>query len=129
VEPYTVERSGGQSIQPPAKIQALAVVAHGNDRTLMASRLLRTVRATSLTGLRPRDILDDRMAEVEINPSRCQRSGFCARVAPRYFVVGEETAIVLRSHVDVADLEVVREAEDLCPTRAIVVVDDTRGLQ
>ena len=58
--------------------------------------------------------------KVEVDATRCQRTGFCTRVAPNYFSIeGRATAETLKEQVEPGDEDVLVEAEDLCPTRSI----------
>ena len=65
--------------------------------------------------------------KVQIDKSRCQATGFCVRVAPGYFKLGDgegATATALADQIAEADVDAVLEAEDLCPTQAISIITD-----
>lgn len=57
---------------------------------------------------------------IQVDAARCEGTGFCARVAPHLFVVAPAgTSQVLVEYAPETELEVLQEAEELCPTRAI----------
>ena len=57
---------------------------------------------------------------------RCTSSGNCARVAPELFDQGEEDGIVILREAEPPTwlVEAAREAESLCPARAILIIED-----
>ena len=57
---------------------------------------------------------------------RCTSAGNCARVAPELFDQGEEdgVVVVLEPEPPPSLADAAREAESLCPARAISVIDD-----
>jgi ferredoxin len=59
---------------------------------------------------------------VEIDTNICVGSGMCEAIAPAAFRVEDGIAVLIST--DGTDLETLREAEDNCPTGAIVVSDD-----
>ena len=59
---------------------------------------------------------------VNIDPQRCQSTGFCVRVAPEIFALaGDGPTQVINPEPDLSLHDLAREAETLCPARAIVV--------
>jgi ferredoxin len=61
-------------------------------------------------------------ASVSVDRTVCQSTGYCEHLLPQVFRVGAEGhAEVLREVVTEEELELAREAEDICPTRAILV--------
>lgn len=61
---------------------------------------------------------------VSIDPSRCASSGYCARLAPKVFRAsdrGPTEVVNATPGKEMAD--VVGEAVELCPTRAITVAE------
>lgn len=58
-----------------------------------------------------------------VNDTRCERTGFCVRLAPDLFALHGDGPAAVLAHPD-PDLELLREAQDLCPTRAISIVAD-----
>jgi len=59
---------------------------------------------------------------VEIDEETCQGAGFCVRVAPTVFQMGDDDiAVVLTPEVDPALHDDVDEAERLCPMGAVIV--------
>ena len=65
---------------------------------------------------------------VSIDPQRCVCSGYCARLVPGVF----KMAAPKPTHVDVAAIsgalaEVIEEAAEICPTKAITIGAGTRG--
>jgi ferredoxin len=57
---------------------------------------------------------------VKVDRTRCEGTGFCARLAPDHFRLdGSGVARFLAP--EQPDVERIGEAESLCPTRAIVV--------
>lgn len=57
---------------------------------------------------------------------RCTSAGNCARVAPELFDQGEEDGIVvvLEPEPSPSLADAAREAESLCPARAIAVIEE-----
>jgi ferredoxin len=49
----------------------------------------------------------------------CQGTGYCARLVPHVFAVGDNSGVVINPHPDAAQQELLEEAATLCPTRAI----------
>jgi ferredoxin len=63
-----------------------------------------------------------RHATVRIDRKVCQGTGYCEQLLPQVFRVGPEgQADVLREVANDEELELAREAEDICPTRAILL--------
>ena len=59
---------------------------------------------------------------VSIQKDRCESSGFCARLAPTVFQLDDNHLVELvTSSPRAQDMDAVREAEDMCPTRSIRV--------
>jgi ferredoxin len=58
---------------------------------------------------------------VEVDAARCEAAGYCQRLAPHIFQVGDDHSEVIEAQVDGDDLELAEEAINLCPTRAISV--------
>ncbi len=57
---------------------------------------------------------------VKVDPVLCQGTGYCVRLAPDVFELGEDQiAQVLTAYPDDDRAEVMEEAAILCPTRAI----------
>lgn len=56
---------------------------------------------------------------VRIDAKICQGTGYCARVAPAVFEVGEEVGLVIDAHPAPDQEALIEEAATLCPTRAI----------
>lgn len=62
------------------------------------------------------------LASVEVDPARCQGTGYCEQLAAEIFRLdGENVSNVIREVFSEEELKRVREAEDICPTRAIRV--------
>ncbi|ODU04271.1 MAG: hypothetical protein ABS81_11015 [Pseudonocardia sp. SCN 72-86] len=61
---------------------------------------------------------------VEIVDGRCMGAGNCVDVAPEYFDQNDDdgTVVALRDVVDGADESLVRDAADVCPVAALVLV-------
>jgi ferredoxin len=61
-------------------------------------------------------------AIVRIDRKVCQGTGYCEQLLPQVFRVGSEgQATVLREVATEEELQRAQEAEDICPTRAILV--------
>lgn len=61
---------------------------------------------------------------VAVDRTRCQGTAFCVQIAPRYFRLGSDgVAVVLQGDVQARDLDDVREAEQICPTQAILLTE------
>ncbi len=59
---------------------------------------------------------------VEIDGENCQGAGFCVRVAPQVFRMGDDgIAVVVTPDVDPDHEDAVDEAERLCPVTAVIV--------
>ena len=56
---------------------------------------------------------------VRIDTKICQGTGYCARLAPAIFEVGDEVGRVIDASPDADHEALVEEAATLCPTRAI----------
>ena len=57
---------------------------------------------------------------VKVDPLICQGTGYCVRLAPDVFEVGDDrVAHVLDAHPSSDRTELMEEAATLCPTRAI----------
>jgi ferredoxin len=60
--------------------------------------------------------------EYTIDATRCEATGYCRRIAPHLFGAEDDgTARALVADPSEEDLEALREAEELCPARAIEV--------
>lgn len=61
---------------------------------------------------------------ITVDRGRCQGTGFCVQVAAKYLSLGSDGVAAARE-VDVRDedLEDAREAELICPTQAIALVE------
>lgn len=57
--------------------------------------------------------------DVRIDDQICQGTGYCARVAPSIFSIGDEVGAVIDQHPGSDQGELLEEAATLCPTRAI----------
>ena len=61
-------------------------------------------------------------ATVRIDRKVCQGTGYCEQLLPQVFRVGADgQAEVLRQVATAEELELAGEAEDICPTRAILL--------
>lgn len=56
---------------------------------------------------------------VKIDEKLCQGTGYCVRLAPKVFDLGEEVGIVIDAHPDASQQALLEEAATLCPTRSI----------
>lgn len=56
---------------------------------------------------------------VRIDAQICQGTGYCVRVAPAVFELGEEVGLVRDQHPPSDQQPLLEEAATLCPTRAI----------
>ena len=57
---------------------------------------------------------------VQVDPMICQGTGYCERLAPDVFEVGDDNkAHILQPHPEPGHQELMEEAATLCPTRAI----------
>ncbi|MDE0578228.1 MAG: ferredoxin [bacterium] len=57
---------------------------------------------------------------VTVDHQQCQGVGYCERVAPRVFRLGDdELSHVIDSHPPESERDAVEEAATLCPSRAI----------
>jgi ferredoxin len=60
--------------------------------------------------------------KVHLDPQRCGCTGYCERIAPGVFQLPDGgPARIIQEHPAQADYEAVREAEVVCPTRAISI--------
>lgn len=60
--------------------------------------------------------------KIVLDPRRCEGTGFCAAVAPALFALdGPPPVAVLAVEVPPGEEESAREAELMCPTRAIAL--------
>ena len=67
-------------------------------------------------------------ASVSVDHNVCQGTGYCEHLLPQVFRVGAEGYSEVLREVDTEEeLELAREAEDICPTRAIRVELAQRG--
>ena len=58
--------------------------------------------------------------EVVLEVEVCQGTGYCEQLLPAVFRVGDAGVVeLLRQPIGAQELELARQAEDLCPTRAI----------
>lgn len=61
---------------------------------------------------------------VQVDAGRCEAIGFCVRVAPTVFALDEgPPASVVADSLSDDELDQIAEAEDLCPTQAILLRD------
>jgi ferredoxin len=59
---------------------------------------------------------------VTIDRAKCQGTGYCVKIAPHLFELGESPpARATGCASNEVDAELLLEAEDACPTRAILV--------
>jgi ferredoxin len=59
---------------------------------------------------------------VWVDPDVCQGTGYCVRVLPQVFTLGEEGyATTLVEHAGEALHEALEEAERLCPVGAVIL--------
>ncbi len=66
-------------------------------------------------GLRP-------TRRVTIDRAKCQGTGYCVKLAPHLFQLGASPPVQFHEEVATdADDQLLRDAEDACPTRAISV--------
>ncbi len=61
--------------------------------------------------------------KVRIIKEECIACGVCADIAPAIFEMGEDAAQIKVDEVPEPEQEAVREADESCPTEAIVVED------
>ena len=62
--------------------------------------------------------------KAEVDPRQCALTGYCVEVAPELFRLGDEHAEVLTGSIDdLRSRELAIEAESLCPTAAIRLLD------
>ena len=62
------------------------------------------------------------LATILVDRERCQGTGYCEELAPRLFHLDSEGIVtVLNQAASEAELELARQAEDVCPTRAIML--------
>ena len=59
------------------------------------------------------------MLHVKIDAKICQGTGYCQRLAPAVFVVGDEVGVVIDPHPGDEHHDLLEEVATLCPTRAI----------
>lgn len=65
------------------------------------------------------------MAHVTADTSRCIGAGRCVSIAPALFDQTDEgTVVVMRSDLERDELDLLFEAVDLCPARALSVSED-----
>ena len=57
--------------------------------------------------------------DVRIDAKICQGTGYCMRVAPAIFDLGEELGVVIDQYPAADQEPLLEEAATLCPTRAI----------
>jgi ferredoxin len=62
---------------------------------------------------------------LEIDASRCEGTGFCAQLAPDVFRLDADPPVRLMSSAELSDgqVEICCEAAELCPTRAIRLLE------
>lgn len=64
--------------------------------------------------------MDPEQLHVTVDHQQCQGVGYCERVAPRVFRLGDDArAHVIDSHPPESERGAVEEAATLCPSRAI----------
>lgn len=64
------------------------------------------------------------LMKVSVDPARCGRTGYCVKIAPMVFLLPSDGPTrVIDETPNVEFAEIVREAEALCPTKAIRVED------
>jgi ferredoxin len=67
-------------------------------------------------------------ATVSVDRSVCQGTGYCEHLLPQVFRVGADGHASVQRHLETdAEIELAREAEDICPTRAILLELEYRG--
>lgn len=60
----------------------------------------------------------------EVDATRCEAIGFCTQVAPSVFRLGDGPPVqVVAATLDDDEVDQVAEAQDLCPTQAILLRD------
>ncbi|BCB88627.1 ferredoxin [Phytohabitans suffuscus] len=59
----------------------------------------------------------------QVDPQVCTLSGYCSATSPDLFVLGEAHAEVRRDPIDDEHREAALEAEAVCPTAAIRLID------
>lgn len=61
--------------------------------------------------------------KITCNYDRCTGNGLCEAAAPEYFEVQDNGDLeILRADIDPADLELLEQAVDSCPTQALSLV-------
>ena len=64
--------------------------------------------------------MSEEQLHVTVDHLQCQGVGYCERVAPRVFRLGDDAlAHVIDKHPPESERDAVEEAETLCPSRAI----------
>jgi ferredoxin len=62
------------------------------------------------------------VAAILVDRERCQGTGYCEELAPGLFKLDREGIVtVLKPPGSEGELELARQAEDICPTRAIAL--------
>ncbi|MCY3962124.1 MAG: ferredoxin [bacterium] len=64
--------------------------------------------------------MEKEQLHVTVDHQQCQGAGYCERVAPLVFRLGDDTlSHVIDSHPPESERDAVEEAATLCPSRAI----------
>ncbi len=59
---------------------------------------------------------------IKLDRELCQGTGYCEQLAPSLFKLdGEGLSTVTGAITSAAEIDVARQAEDICPTRAIML--------
>jgi ferredoxin len=61
------------------------------------------------------------LVQATVNPRKCMANQMCIRSAPDIFELGSAGYSRVKREVSAADLEKLREAEEMCPTGAVIV--------
>lgn len=57
---------------------------------------------------------------IDVDVGRCQGIGVCESIAPRHFEVGDDGIMrIIRPEVAPAELDLIRDAVDACPTQSL----------
>jgi len=111
--PYRATRKVATSSSTPASRP------HNTTQPINAAVVLNARKASRLAG----DMFEPILTKgVMIDRLKCQGTGFCVKIAPGLFKLeGDGPAEVRRNPVEDADVDLAEEAEEACPTRAILV--------
>jgi ferredoxin len=61
------------------------------------------------------------LVQVTVNSRKCMANQMCVRTAPDIFELGTAGYSRVKREVTAADLDKLREAEEMCPTSSIMV--------